>query len=95
LGDDRLRGGAVAGLTEPHERAAREQLPELVNEATGGGRRTPDRDAHVMTLRRDRRSPMTPRGSAASDNTMMYAEPSQPSCTSEIWRSRLIGSNTA
>jgi len=50
---------------------------------------------NVMTLRRDRRSPITPSGSAASDSTTMYAEPSQPSCASDKWRSRFTGSNTA
>jgi hypothetical protein len=33
-----------------------------------------------MTARRDLRSPITPKGSAASDSTMTYDEPSQPSC---------------
>ena len=49
----------------------------------------------VITLRRDFRSPMTPSGSAASDSTMMYAEPSQPSCASVRFSSRLTGSKTA
>ena len=49
----------------------------------------------AMTTRRDRRSLMTPNGSAASEKTRMYAEPSQPSCASVSARSRLIGSNSA
>ena len=49
----------------------------------------------VITLRRERRSPITPSGKAASDRTMMYAEPSQPSCASDRCKSRLIGSKTA
>jgi hypothetical protein len=49
----------------------------------------------AMTARRDRRSLSTPNGSAASEKTKMYAEPSQPSCESLRARSRLIGSNSA
>ncbi len=35
---------------------------------------------HAMTARRDFRSPSTPSGSAASESTITYADPTQPSC---------------
>ena len=50
---------------------------------------------NAMTALRDFRSPNTPSGRAASDNTMTYADPTQPSCWSERISSRLIGSNSA
>src|SRR5437867_9498651 len=49
---------------------------------------------HVITLRRERRSPMTPSGSAATDSTITYADASHPNWASEMWRSCLTGSNT-
>ena len=49
----------------------------------------------AITARRERRSPMTPSGNAASDSTTTYAEPSQPNCTSDSASSRLTCSNNA
>src|SRR5881409_1575717 len=48
----------------------------------------------AMTARRDLRSPTTPSGSAASDSTITYAEPSQPSSWSVSASSRFSGWNS-